>query len=147
MKNEYIKKNYRFTNETIDKIEKLKRAKELENPGIKIFEKDILVDAVDLAYSSKFGKEVFQETMSKLETMMSNVVHKTLLEHLAPFATAIDNVHDQVQISKEAMLLILVANKIVGSDPNIISNLVIKNSELEYLIAKAIELKSENQNE
>lgn len=143
MKTEFIKKHYQLTSPTIDKIEKLKKAKELENPGIKVYEKDIIVDAVDLAYSAKFGKEVFQETMSKLETMIGNIVHKILLEHLSPHAQALSKVYDQVQISKESMLLLLLANNVVDLNQIEMNNHVINNQKLEDVIEQAIFYKKE----
>ena len=138
-----IRKQYKLSVGIIEKIEKLKRAKELENPGIRIYEKTIIRDAVDLAYSAKFGKEVFQETMTKLELMINTTMTKLLLEHLTPYAKALSNIHEQAEVSKEAMLLILVANKIVGNDPRVIANLISKNSNLEYILSEAIALRKE----
>lgn len=133
-----IRKEFKLKQDTIDKIEKLKKAKELENPGIKIYEKDIMVDAIDLAYSAKFGKEVFQETMSKLETIMGNTVHKILIENLTPHAQALEKIYDQVQISKEATLLLLLANNVVDLNQVMMNEHVIKNQKLEDVIEQAI---------
>lgn len=138
-----IRKEFRLKKDVIDKIEQLKILKETENPGIKIYEKDVIVDAIDLAYSSKFGKEVFQETLSRLETVLSASMEKVLIEHLTPHATALTNIYDQATLSKEAMLLILVANGIVDNDLETIVKLIQKTSELEMSLSKAIDIKGE----
>lgn len=144
---EEIRKEFKFKKDTVEKIEKLRKAQELENPGIKIYSKTVVSDAIDLAYSAKFGKEVFQETMTRLELMISTTMSKLLLEHLEPYANALSNIYDQAAVSKEAMLLILVANKIVGNDPNVLANLISKNVQLEYVLSQAIEIRKENRNE
>lgn len=145
--NEEIRKEFKFKKDTVGKIEKLRKAQELENPGIKIYSKTVVSDAIDLAYSAKFGKEVFQETMTRLELMISTTMSKLLLEHLEPYANALSNIYDQAAVSKEAMLLILVANKIVGNDPNVLANLISKNAQLEYVLSQAIEMRKVNRNE
>ncbi|MDQ0363254.1 hypothetical protein [Breznakia pachnodae] len=144
---EEIRKEFKFKKDTVEKIEKLRKAQELENPGIKIYSKTVVSDAIDLAYSAKFGKEVFQETMTRLELMISTTMSKLLLEHLEPYANALSNIYDQAAVSKEAMLLILVANNIVGNDPNVLANLISKNAQLEYVLSQAIEIRKENRNE
>lgn len=138
MNKENVKKIYRFSPITVDKIEKLKAAKELENPGIKVYNQDIVVEAIDLLYSSKFGKEVFNETMKKLENMIKYTVHDIVKTNLEPFAVALDNLYREEQISKETMLMMLRANGIITEDQNIVTNQVFNNDTMNEMIEKAI---------
>ncbi|MFV0380753.1 MAG: hypothetical protein ACK5KR_00740 [Breznakia sp.] len=141
MKTEYIKKHYQFRKTTIDKINKLKTAQELENYGINIYEKTVVSDAIDLAYSAKFGKEIFEETMTKLDTIISSTVNNLLIEHLRPYAKALSNIYEQTEITKEAMLLLLVANNVVDVDAKILAKNLEENQDLEFLIAESLDIR------
>ena len=143
MKIEEKRKQFKLNSVTLDKIQKLKNAKVLENPGIKIYEKDIVIQAIDLAYSAKFGKDVFDETIERLDTVISNSVHKLLLEHLNPMAEAFSNLYHQEELNKEAMLLILRANNVVRKEEEGIFQQLLKNESLEEVITAALRKKKE----
>ena len=104
MKIEEKRKQFKLNSVTLDKIQKLKNAKELE-----IYSYVIVIQAIDLAYSAKFGKDVFDETIERLDTVISNSVHKLLLEHLNPMAEAFSNLYHQEELNKEASELIKAA--------------------------------------
>lgn len=140
------KKIYRLTPSTLDKIEKLKKAKELENPGIKIYEKDIIIDSIDLSFSSKFGKDVFDETMTKLELVLGNMMKNVLNEFVANIAEALDKMYMQNIEVKEMLLFILKANDILPNNQYEIAKLLMKNEELNELIQNAIDMKEQIHN-
>lgn len=137
------RKQFKLNQSTIDKIEKLKHTKELENPGIKIYEKDIIIDAINLLYSSKFGKDVFEETINKLDTVIMNSMNQILRENLKPYADALNNIYSQGQISKEAMLLILRANNIVEPEKNGMLKRLLENQNYEDIMEEALYQKRE----
>lgn len=140
------KKIYRLTPSTLDKIEKLKKAKELENPGIKIYEKDIIIDSIDLSFSSKFGKDVFDDTMTKLELVLGNMMKNVLNEFVVNIAEALDKMYMQNIEVKEMLLFILKANDILPNNQYEIAKLLMKNEELNELIQNAIDMKEQIHN-
>ena len=139
-----IRKQYKFSSDIISKIEKLKYAKEQENPSVKIYEKDILVDAINLAYSAKFGKEVFDQTMSKLELVLGNMMKKVLSEYAERFARSHENLFEQNEEIKEMLLLVLRASNVLPDDQNKILALMLGNLQLSEMIHDAVILKQES---
>lgn len=141
--NENIRKNYKLQKNTIDKIKKLKSVVESENPQIKIYEKDVVVQAVDLLFSSKFGKDVFDQTISRLETVLGNMMKATLNEYVINFANTFENIYTQNEQNKEMLLLILKANEILPNSQQEINSLIMMNEKIENFIKEAVLLKME----
>ena len=59
MKIEEKRKQFKLNSVTLDKIQKLKNAKELENPGIKIYEKDIVIQEIRFQHIQRNLEKMF----------------------------------------------------------------------------------------
>lgn len=137
------RKQYKLQSKTIDKINKLKVARESENPEIKVYEKDVIVEAIDYAYSAKFGKDVFDQTMTKMEVVLGNMMKSVLNEHVLKLAAALDTIHMQNEQINESLLLILTANDIMPHTQNEVLALLMRNENLDNLIHEAVLIKKE----
>lgn len=141
--NEYMRKEFKFKKDTITKIEQLKNIYQSENIESKTYDKDIIIDAINLLYSSKFGKDVFDQTMNKLENVLGNMLTSVLNEYVIRFATSLDHIYTQNEQSKEMLLLILKANDILPESQNELNSLIMMNAKLDEYIKEAVLLKQE----
>lgn len=102
-----IRKQFKLNKTTIDKLEKLKYAREQELIEQRVYEKDILVEAIDFYYSAKFGKDVFDQTMTKLENVLGNLMQNILDEYSVRLISSLDNLYFQNEEIKQMTLLVL----------------------------------------
>lgn len=141
------RKQYKFNADTISKINKMMQAKQSENAtaGIdaRVYERDIVIQSIDYAYSAKFGKDVFDQTMQKLENVLGNMMQSMLDEYVMRLINVMNNLSLLSTENKEMLLLILKANDILPEDEKQIAALIMNNANLEDAIRTAVMMKSE----
>lgn len=141
-----IQKHYEFNSSSLKKIEQITAYKNNENASAglsKISEKSIVEDSIDLLHSSIFGKDVFDQTMNKLENVLGNLLTNVLNEYAARFSNSLENIYMQNEETKEMLLLILKANDILPESQNDINALLMSNDTLEDYIKEAVLFKKE----
>ena len=138
-----IRKQFKLNKVTIDKLEKLKYAREQELIEQRVYEKDILVEAIDFYYSSKFGKDVFDQTMTKLENVLGNLIQNMMDEYIVRLISGLDNIYFQNEELKQMMLFLLKANSVLPEEQIKINSLVMLNETLEEKIKEAVLMKME----
>lgn len=143
MNDEIIRKEFKLHKSTIDKIAKLKYTKEQEFPEQKVYDKDIIVEAIDYAYSSKYGKDVFDHTMAKLELVLGNMMKKVLDEYITRIIAALENLQLQDELSKEMLLLILKANDVLPHSQSEINSILMMNQDLDDMVKEAVLFKKQ----
>ncbi|MEG3039462.1 MAG: hypothetical protein RR788_04090, partial [Erysipelotrichaceae bacterium] len=129
-----------------DKLQQIINLKNAENEKYgmsKLSEKAIVEESINLLHSSLFGKDVFDQTMNKLEIILGNRMQKVLNEYATPFAQSLENIYEQNNEIKQMLLLILRANDIMPEDQSEINSLIRMNTKLENSIKDAILIKSE----
>ncbi len=145
-----IRKHYELHNDTNTKIQQLLNYKKTENERVEIYskvsEKMIIEEAISLYHSSKFGKDVFDETMTKLELVLGNMMKNVLHEFVSSFTEPLEKIYMQNIEIKEMLLFILKANNILPNHQHEIAKLLMKNEELEKLIQDAIDIKEQMRN-
>lgn len=144
-----VRKHYEVTEDTDKKIKQLLELKKQESElsGITLFfsEKMIVEEAINYYHSAKFGKDVFDQTMSKLELVLGNMMTKVINEYAERFAISHGNLFGQNQEIKEMLLLILKANDVLPDDHEKIFSLIMQNNILGEMIHEAVTLKSEGE--
>lgn len=138
-----IRKQFKLNKTTIDKLEKLKYAREQELIEQRVYEKDILVEAIDFYYSAKFGKDVFDQTMTKLENVLGNLMQNILDEYSVRLISSLDNLYFQNEEIKQMMLFLLKSNSVLPEEQNKINSLVMLNESLDEKIKEAVLMKME----
>ncbi|MEG0359268.1 MAG: hypothetical protein RR598_08390 [Anaerorhabdus sp.] len=143
---EKIRKHYELGASIDDKLQQIIMLKNAENEKYgmsKLSEKAVVEESINLLHSSLFGKDVFDQTMNKLEIVLGNMMQKVLNEYATPFAQSLENIYAQNNEIKQTLLLILKANDIMPESQNEINSLVWTNSDLENKIKEAVLLMRE----
>lgn len=138
--NEKKLKGYRFDDDVLGKLSQLMEATKIKNPGINVYEQDVVIEAINFYHSSIFGKDVFDQTMHKLETVIGNRVDHIMAQHTQILGELINNTHNQALLSKEATYLLLLATGSMKPDidKDVLQNIINRNVATNMLISRAV---------
>ncbi|MEG1065920.1 MAG: hypothetical protein RSD85_00055 [Erysipelotrichaceae bacterium] len=141
-----VRKHYELSEQANNKLMQLIEFRNNENDNIglpRVSEKSMIEESIDLLHSSKFGKDVFDNTMTKLENVLGTLMINTLNEYAKPFSNVLENIYIQNDMNKEMILFILKANGILPENQFEIDKLIDDNEELNKLIKSSVLQKKE----
>ena len=149
MTNTNTRKNYRFDDATLIKLQQLQEVMnaEIEGSGIRTYsEKDIVVFAIEYYHAAKFGKDILNQELNKLELIISNTIDLVLRNYVDKFATALNTLNQNDDFLKVVMLMIVRSSKMIPENYEGIYQAVQKQKHYNELIDEVVAKVNEEAN-
>lgn len=128
-----IRKEFKFNNSLIEKIDMLKIHEQNKNKSYKVTEKEIIINAINIYYNQVFLNDTENNFVEKMNLLISNNIKNIIDDNSYKQNKITNEIYDQNEFLKEMILTLIVSTQIFKSN-DIKTDLYYMNRNLEDIL-------------
>ncbi len=128
-----IRKEFKFNNSLIEKIDMLKIHEQNKNKSYKVTEKEIIINAINIYYNQVFLSDTENNFVEKMNLLISNNIKNIIDDNSYKQNKITNEIYDQNEFLKEMVLTLIVSTQIFKSN-DIKTDLYYMNRNLEDIL-------------